>query len=490
MDRNQGVSRRVILRGSLLGLGVACVPLLQACGGGAAPTSAATQPAASTGGAAHTAATPSAAAAAPTAAKPAAPTGAATVAAAPTAAAQAAPQTSGVVLQALWVNQTALLKYFQNFADKQFAPAHNGTSVKFEVAPDLLQKLLPSIAAGRPPDFFRAVNVEIFAQVAANNIIVDLGDLIKRDNYQSYLDTFLPGSLDTGKYHGKQFGIPIGAHPSSYFLFYNKTAVEKKGFKLNNLSWKWADYENVAKEMTDAKNQVFGAWIRTNLEGYLVGVRSMGGDILDKTGMKSQIASEPAKRFWNHVYAMIVAAKAAPKPADMANWMQPFADGKVMMANDNGYRESFLRGTVKSFTFDTFVIPNEGALPPGALIVDMSPISQASKNRDLAWEWYKSILTTAEGVRRVQVAQYIPLPTKEALLAKDAMVSPQYAFYVNQWIAHPPLPAPVPANGRATEFYNALQKDFDPAWLGTKPLDQVISDVDKEVQSILDKPQV
>lgn len=394
------------------------------------------------------------------------------------------------VLQALWVAQTALVEYFENYSATIFSPQNDGASVEFTLAPgnEIPTKLLSGIAAGDPVDLFRSVNVESFAQLAANGIILALDDLIDRDGYQSYIDTFIPGAVETFSFNGVQYGIPFGAHPSSQYLFYNKTALNDQGIALDDPGWSWADYVEVAKTVTDRDNDVFGSWVRANFEGYMVGVRSMGGDLLNEDGTQSQINSDEAWEFWNLVYALINEHQVTVQPTDVRDWKPPFAEQKIMMANDNGYRESFLREMIQDFEFDTFLIPNMGDVPRGGLVGDISAISADSGHHDLAWEWVKGTLATEEGIKRVQDARFIPLPTEAALLHEDAMVSAQYEFYVRQWINEPPLAAPTAGNGRTSDVFSTLQRGLEAAWLATEPLTDVINRVDKEVQDILDMP--
>src|SRR5581483_8884184 len=282
------LTRRSFVGAGLVGLGASV--LLQACGGAAPPTAA---PAAA---ATAVPAKPTTAAAVPTkpseAAKPAEATKPATAPAptgAPTAAAPAQKPAAGAAMRALWVSQPALIKNLETYTQTKFGPKNGGATMSIEAAPpeEIPQKVLSSVAAGTPPDIIRNVNIEYFAQFASNGILLAIDDLIKRDNYKSYLDTFLPGTVEAFVFKGKQYGAPIGAHPSSFYLFYNKSALDKKNIKLTNLGWKWADYVDTAKALSDAANKVFGSWIRANLEGYVVGVRAMGGDILDETGTKS-----------------------------------------------------------------------------------------------------------------------------------------------------------------------------------------------------------
>lgn len=393
-------------------------------------------------------------------------------------------------LQALWVAQTALVEYFENYSATIFSPQNDGAMVEFTLAPsaEIPQKMLSGIAAGNPPDLFRVVNVASFTQLAANGVILALDDLIGRDDYQSYIDTFIPGTVEAFSFNGIQYGIPFGAHPSSQYLFYNKTALNDQGIVLDDPGWSWSDYVEVCKTVTDLDNDVFGSWVRANFEGYMVGVRSMGGDLLNADGTQSQINSDEAWEFWDLLYALINEHKTTVQPTDVRDWKPPFAEQKIMMANDNGYRESFLREMVQDFEFDTFLIPNMGDVPRGGLVGDISAIAQASSHHDLAWEWVKGTLATEEGIKRVQNARFIPLPTEAALLHPDAMVSHQYEFYVRQWINEPPLGAPTAGNGRTSDVFSTLQRGMEAAWLATEPLTDVVNNVHNEIQDILDMP--
>ncbi len=393
-------------------------------------------------------------------------------------------------LQALWVAQTALVEYFENYSATVFSPQNDGATVEFTIAPstEIPQKMLSGIAAGSPPDLFRTVNVAFFTQLAANQVILALDDLIGRDDYQPYVDTFIPGTVEAFNFNGIQYGIPFGAHPSSQYLFYNKTALHDQGIVLDDPGWSWSDYVEVAKEVTDQDNDVFGSWVRANFEGYMVGVRSMGGDLLNADGTQSLINSDEAWAFWELLYALINEHQTTVQPTDIGDWKPPFAEQKIMMANDNGYRESFLREMVQDFEFDTFLIPNMGDLPRGGLVGDIAAIAHASSQHDLAWEWVKGILVTEEGIKRVQNARFIPLPTEAALLHPDALVSHQYEFYVRQWINEPPLAAPTAGNGRTSDVFSTLQRGMEAAWLATEPLPDVVNNVHNEIQDILDMP--
>jgi maltose-binding protein MalE len=396
-------------------------------------------------------------------------------------------------LRILWAAQVALVKYFENYTTTVFGPKNNGAKVSIEQVPataEFAQKLLSGVAAGNPPDIFREVNYQNFVMYSNQGIIMPLDDLIARDGMSKFLGEFLPGSLDMGKFKGKQYCITFGAHPSSRFVFHNKTALAKKGIQLTDRAWKWADYQSYVKTMSDPANKVYGSWLRLNTEGIVVGLRSLGTDVIDSAGTKALINSPEARPFFQMAYNLITADKATPPPTEITDWKPPFAAQKIIMANDNGYRESFLRDMVKDFEWDTFVTPNEGSKPRGVYVGDFAAITTFSKHKELAWQWAKGLLDIAEGVKRVKEAQHIPLPHPQALLPPTETFSPQYTFYIKDWIAEPPLPFPNPANGRTTEMTALLDTGFDAAWLKSDTLDNVLKKVNDSIQAVLDKPPV
>ena len=396
--------------------------------------------------------------------------------------------TEPVVLQALWVAQTALVEYFENYSARSSAlkrrrdgGVHAGTR----------QRNSPENAVGHrgrdPADLFRVVNVAAFTQLAANDIILALDDLIDRDGYQALHRHLHPG-------HGGNLQLqwhPVRhsfRSPSQFPIsLLQQDRLERPGIVLNDPGWSWADYVEVAKTVTDPDNDVFGSW---------------GGPTSRDTWSVSAPWRRPAQRGRHAIPDQLgrslgvlepaVCAdhehKTTVQPTDIRDWKPPFAEQKIMMANDNGYRESFLREMVQDFEFDTFLIPNMGDVPRGGLVGDISAISAASGHHDLAWEWVKGTLATEEGIKRVQNARFIPLPTEAALLHEDAMVSHQYEFYVRQWINEPPRAAPTAGNGRTSDVFSTLQRGMEAAWLATEPLTDVVNSVDKEIQDILDMP--
>jgi multiple sugar transport system substrate-binding protein len=408
-------------------------------------------------------------------------------------------------LTILWTEQLPLIKYFEAYSAERWVPGKEGVKVNITIVPqtELPQKLLSGIAAGSPPDIFRSQNAENFSQMALGGVILPLDELIARDKFP--LDQFLQNSLAAGKLKGKQYCIPCFSHPSSCYLFYNKTVLDKagiklhekkeqfvkSGYKLGSVDWKWDELVEIMRKTTDPAQKVFGGCIRADYWGIIEGFRTMGGDLLSTDGTKSYITDEPARRFLTMFHTLVTKDKAIPQPTDVPSFLAPFAAGKIIVANEGGYRESTLRNTVKDFEFDIFMQPYEGAVPPGTLAAGFTAITGATKHMDLAWSWVKGLLTTEEGVKRTKEAQITPFPTREALLHPDSIgVSPYYEFYVRQWMTNPPLPVPLPANGRQTEVNDLMNKVFQPAWLGTATLEATIENAHKQLQAILDKPAV
>jgi multiple sugar transport system substrate-binding protein len=111
-------------------------------------------------------------------------------------------------------------------------------------------RLRTLIAAGTPPDMFRAAG-DAFASYYVLKSMLLLDPLFKRDKYD--LTDFYPASLDQYKWAGKQFGMP-----SDYGyrqIYYNVDLFQKAGLPLppgewNAPGWTFDDFNRAARALT------------------------------------------------------------------------------------------------------------------------------------------------------------------------------------------------------------------------------------------------
>lgn len=123
-----------------------------------------------------------------------------------------------------------------------------------------MDKLVVAAKSPTAPDIMWGLPHDHLGQFAAANILEEATDVIKADEYQS------EALVNTGKYNGKQYGIPIFAE--TYAVFYNKD-------KVPTFPATWEDMLKAGKVQWDLTNFYFtygilasdGAYVFKNNDG-------------------------------------------------------------------------------------------------------------------------------------------------------------------------------------------------------------------------------
>ena len=128
---------------------------------------------------------------------------------------------SKVTVWYLWggAEGEALEQVIQDFNSSQDKYIVEGLSVPDE------QKIKVAIAGGNGPDLTDSFDWSI-PQYAQQGIALPLDDLIARDDYD--LSDFIPAALESGKFQGKQYALPINV--SFQMMYYNKKLLADAGF--------------------------------------------------------------------------------------------------------------------------------------------------------------------------------------------------------------------------------------------------------------------
>ena len=222
------LSRRAVSRRSLLaGLaGLAAVPLLAACGSGAATTTIST---AAGSASAAVAATTTSVATSRAASVPAVSTTTASSAVAttaPAAATSAAPAANGAV-KLIWLDYNGG-KQEQVFGQiiKQFSAAHPGVGVEYNLVDggQMATKAIAMIAGGTPPDLLTH-DTGLFAAYAGKDLLRPLNDLIATANWKP--SDILPNVWQIFSVRGKYYTVPFAF--SAFAVAYNKDLLNKAG---------------------------------------------------------------------------------------------------------------------------------------------------------------------------------------------------------------------------------------------------------------------
>ncbi len=174
--------------------------------------------------------------------------------------------------------------------EQQVAEAYEalrpGTRVLLESAPNgYEERLLTSIAAGRPPDVYLLDSPDI-------PTFVDRGLAVDFAPYREALgfreDSVFPQVLDAFRRGGSIFALPKDFTPM--VLYANRGALAAAGLDTPaQTGWSWDAFQRAAREVTtdadgDGRPEVYGFDFPRNLYQWVPFVWSAGGDILDPDG--------------------------------------------------------------------------------------------------------------------------------------------------------------------------------------------------------------
>jgi multiple sugar transport system substrate-binding protein len=487
------LTRRSMLRvlggGSSLGVlaAIGCSPA-PAPTGTPAPKPAATKPAAA-------ATSPPAGASAPAAT---------TAPAATPAAAGAAAPTGPVTLRHQTKNGGEEQKLTQEFIDK-FQQANPGVTIKMEPpAPGFthIQRYLADLAAGTPPDTYLTDDYYI-ATLGSRNAVASLDDYVKADKTQDYDDYYKTVAENT-KYQGKQYGIPYFFY--TYVLLYNKDMFAEAGVPLppadyKDTSWTYDKALEAALKLTkrdgDKVTQFGYLWDDSVLSRYSSMLYSYGASVMDSTSnpTKCVLDADDAIAALQWHADLRNKHKAAPFPADISA-LNAAANNPVLLLNKKlamGVSGSWGIASMQTdakFNWGVSPLPRapKGGKPGDAIATNAYVISQAGKNRDLAYRLltfvsskdFERARATRKGLEGVPgrssvVPDWLKLPPPPD--PKERQVVTDVGNYGTPIIVHPSY----------LEIQDAIVKGSEEMWLGKRPAAQVVKDIVPKVNELLAK---
>ena len=183
---------------------------------------------------------------------------------------------------ALWAGGHEL-EIEQRVAER-YEALHPGTRVLLESAPNgYEERLLTSIAAGRPPDVYLLDSPDIPTFVD-RGLAVDFGPY--REALGFHPDSVFPEVLDAFRRGGAVFALPKDFTPM--VLYANRGVLAAAGVD-PPADWTWDDFRHAARAVTrdidgDGRTDVHGFDFPRNLYQWVPFVWSAGGDILAPDG--------------------------------------------------------------------------------------------------------------------------------------------------------------------------------------------------------------
>jgi multiple sugar transport system substrate-binding protein len=148
-----------------------------------------------------------------------------------------------------------------------------------------LQKVLTSIAGGKPPDIAYLYG-SWAANIAQSPKVLDLNSYIK-DDPSFHWNDFWPSEREVATVDGRIVGVP--ALVDNLALVYNKKLFRAAGIPFPTANWTWDDLRAAAQKLTDPAKKQFGwAYVNDASEDTVWRFEALlweaGGEILSSDG--------------------------------------------------------------------------------------------------------------------------------------------------------------------------------------------------------------
>jgi ABC-type glycerol-3-phosphate transport system substrate-binding protein len=135
---------------------------------------------------------------------------------------------------------------------KQFEAENPDIAVEYVVGDPF--KVMAMIAAGDAPDIWWANTVGLLAreeELLALDPFIDLDE-----EYQQFLDDFIPSILETYRYNGTLYGLPKDAN--AWCIRYNKYLFDEAGVAYPEPGWTWDDIMDKAATLNELGEDIIG----------------------------------------------------------------------------------------------------------------------------------------------------------------------------------------------------------------------------------------
>lgn len=283
----------------------------------------------------------------------------------------------------------------------QYNDSQDKYEVTYKVQDNVEEKLLTGMAGGEIPDviLWDRVNTAMYAK---KNALLDLDDLIKKDNVD--MGDFYEETVKEMQYDNKQYGIPLLVDNRS--LFYNKTLLKEAGVEPPKT---WDELLDVAKKTTkwDGKTLVQAGFSLDDVGLFNMWLQQAGGTMLNADNTATAFNSEAGMTvldFWDQLMN-----QAKVYQQGFNDGSDAFAAGKVAMAYNGPWA---LADYDKVDGLDYGVVPpvtgpngDKGALTGGFGLV----IPKTAKNQEAAWDFIKWWTTNPDiGVEFAKISTWLP----------------------------------------------------------------------------------
>ncbi|HKU10542.1 MAG TPA: sugar ABC transporter substrate-binding protein [Sinomonas sp.] len=389
-------------------------------------------------------------------------------------------------------SKTLNVAYFgtQQQADKTakvadaFIKANPGVTVKFNGINgtdwnDFFTKVLTQIAAGNPPDIVSVATegVQLFAQ---KKLAHPLDDFIKRDKDQlaPYFKDVHPALVEAMMYQGNLYELPTDFNAGN--MYFNTSLLKKSGLEVPQADWTMDDFKSVATAIKKNPDTVpfdwvvrlWGSWtsfMYANGGNLVTEGKYDGGDWLWSQFYSGDPAAQGRKGGWKwgaptansdavveSLDLMVELANsglsAKPDVGGGSTLQGLFSNNKIGMAIGGGFWAGGLHNAgMGPDAFDVQYFP-KWKVQRHLFGTGGYGIFESSKNKDLAWEFLKSLVEPS--AIDILTAGNSTTPSRRSMMTADryAPTGPKNWKVFYDTLDKLPNTAPIPA----PPYYNAM----------------------------------
>jgi len=393
----------------------------------------------------------------------------------------------------VWAGNPEEAEIWQKLADLVHAKNPDIT-ITLETAPwgPYWDKLTTQLASGTAPDIV-SLHHMFYSNYAANDVILDIGPLIKASPDINYDDFYKPaqeGLSDGEKVYGLTYGI------APYFLYFNKTLFDKAGVAYPDpiKPMTFEEFNAVAKKLTNEADGTYGFNMDATFTAVLPFIWSAGGDYVNADGTASEFGSEGTRAALKEVYGLYSPGGGAKPIVDLTGGTtaDDFAAGKVAMMSNGSWMMGYVNGRGgKDLNWDIAPLPAGSA---GSItwsgVSGFAP-SKTTPHQAEAWEAIK-IITGVEGQTLIGASgREFPsrLSVVDAWLHSD--VAPDNGKMVPLLLGGKEAAIARPLKGGVTwaQMDQLFARELNPGFLGGADADEVATKIDAGLTQIIEENQ-
>ncbi|NOY07275.1 MAG: sugar ABC transporter substrate-binding protein [Spirochaetes bacterium] len=337
-------------------------------------------------------------------------------------------------------------------------------------------QLQTKIASGSAPDSYE-LNYENFITYAKKNVLMDLGPLFKKSNFDTSM--LNKNALNAFRADGKQYGLPESY--STVLLFYNKDLFDKAGASYPADDWKWADEQRAAEKIRALGKNIFGISHPIQFWEFYKVVQQNAGSLLSKDGTKFTVDTPQNVETLQFMVDRVLKSNVMPSEKQMAgmgDW-DMFKSGRLGMIVTGIWAFNDFTKDCK-FNWDIAVEP--GNLNKAThFFANGLVINKDSKVAGAAFEWVKFMSASKEAARiRVDAGWELPASTYPEVMAdynsKTPPANRKAVFESLNYLVTPPVVE------QMSEMTDILNLQLQAARDGDKTPAQALADAQKELE--------